>query len=188
MATTAAPTSVGKIVQVIGPVIDVEFEADTLPDLRELRAAGECRFAAPIQVVLEVAPLADVYTVAGRLQTTLELVCSRCLDPFQEELDSAFRLTLTQGKPEPSADDSAADRAVDPAEIGQIEFLGDAIDFRDVIQEQVLLALPMRALCHEDCQGLCASCGQPKRLGDCGCMPETGDPRLAVLKQLKLER
>ena len=33
MATTAAPTTVGKIVQVIGPVIDVAFENDHLPEL-----------------------------------------------------------------------------------------------------------------------------------------------------------
>ncbi|MES2523340.1 MAG: F0F1 ATP synthase subunit beta [Gemmatimonadota bacterium] len=33
MATTAAPATVGKIVQVIGPVIDVEFETDMLPEL-----------------------------------------------------------------------------------------------------------------------------------------------------------
>ncbi len=33
MATTAAPTTVGQIVQVIGPVIDVAFENDHLPEL-----------------------------------------------------------------------------------------------------------------------------------------------------------
>ena len=33
MATTAAPSTIGKIVQVIGPVIDVEFETDMLPEL-----------------------------------------------------------------------------------------------------------------------------------------------------------
>ncbi len=32
-ATTTAPANIGKVVQVIGPVLDVEFEADKLPEL-----------------------------------------------------------------------------------------------------------------------------------------------------------
>ena len=55
MATTAAPTSVGKIVQVIGPVIDVEFEADTLPELyNALRIKGIAPDGNNIDVVVEV--------------------------------------------------------------------------------------------------------------------------------------
>jgi len=55
MATTAAPTSVGKIVQVIGPVIDVEFEADTLPELyNALRIKGTAPDGNEIDVVVEV--------------------------------------------------------------------------------------------------------------------------------------
>ena len=55
MATTAAPTSVGKIVQVIGPVIDVEFEADTLPELyNALRIKGIAPDGNEIDVVVEV--------------------------------------------------------------------------------------------------------------------------------------
>ncbi len=55
MATTAAPTSVGKIVQVIGPVIDVEFEADTLPELyNALRIKAIAPDGNEIDVVVEV--------------------------------------------------------------------------------------------------------------------------------------
>ncbi|MEP6766266.1 MAG: F0F1 ATP synthase subunit beta [Gemmatimonadaceae bacterium] len=55
MATTAAPTSVGKIVQVIGPVIDVEFEADTLPELyNALRINGVAPDGSTVDVVVEV--------------------------------------------------------------------------------------------------------------------------------------
>ena len=55
MATTVAPTSVGKIVQVIGPVIDVEFEADTLPELyNALRIHGVAPDGNMVDVVVEV--------------------------------------------------------------------------------------------------------------------------------------
>lgn len=55
MATTAAPTNVGKIVQVIGPVIDVEFQADTLPELyNALRIKATAPDGNLIDVVVEV--------------------------------------------------------------------------------------------------------------------------------------
>jgi len=44
MATTAATQNIGRVVQVIGPVLDVEFSADSLPELYnalELTVVGE---------------------------------------------------------------------------------------------------------------------------------------------------
>ena len=55
MATTAAPATVGKIVQVIGPVIDVEFETDMLPELyNALRIETTSPGGQPIRVTVEV--------------------------------------------------------------------------------------------------------------------------------------
>ncbi len=55
MATTAAPASVGKIVQVIGPVLDVEFGTGELPELyNALRITGETPGGQAINVVVEV--------------------------------------------------------------------------------------------------------------------------------------
>jgi F-type H+-transporting ATPase subunit beta len=55
MATTAAPTAVGKIAQVIGPVIDVTFETEGLPELyNALRITGRAPDGSTIDVVAEV--------------------------------------------------------------------------------------------------------------------------------------
>ena len=55
MATAAAPTAVGKIVQVIGPVIDVAFETDHLPELfNAVRVEGTAPDGTPVRVVAEV--------------------------------------------------------------------------------------------------------------------------------------
>jgi uncharacterized protein len=171
-----------------GAQLKASLDAETLPELKALNAKGECRFTAPIQVKLQIEPLADVYAVVGRVQTSLELVCNRCLEQFQEALQSEFRLTLSPEAPGANSIAGPVEREVDPAAVEQVFFQADEFDFRDLVQEQILLALPMRPLCREDCQGLCASCGRPKRLGNCGCIRETGDPRLAVLKRLKLDR
>jgi F-type H+/Na+-transporting ATPase subunit beta len=55
MATTAAPTTIGKVVQVIGPVLDVEFEAEQLPELyNALEIKGRTDTGDIIRVVCEV--------------------------------------------------------------------------------------------------------------------------------------
>ena len=63
---------------------------------------------------------------------------------------------------------------------------GDRLDLGEVVREQVLLALPLKPLCREDCRGLCPRCGQNRNLGPCGCPPpeEPGDPRLEPLRKL----
>ena len=61
------------------------------------------------------------------------------------------------------------------------------IDLTEAVQEQILLSLPLRPLCREDCKGLCPGCGEDLNKGACGCSGKAVDPRLAVLGNLKLE-
>ena len=55
MATATAIHNIGKVVQVIGPVLDVEFEAEHLPELyNALEIAGKSESGDPIHVIAEV--------------------------------------------------------------------------------------------------------------------------------------
>ena len=49
-------------------------------------------------------------------------------------------------------------------------------------------ALPVNPLCKTDCKGLCPQCGTNLNNGTCGCIPDEGDPRLAVLRGLTLHK
>ena len=51
----------------------------------------------------------------------------------------------------------------------------------------LLVALPLKPLCREDCAGLCPQCGANLNEGPCGCEPDTEDDRWAALRELKLE-
>ncbi|MGB9809870.1 MAG: YceD family protein, partial [Caldanaerobacter sp.] len=48
----------------------------------------------------------------------------------------------------------------------------------------VILSLPMKFLCKEDCKGLCPICGTNLNYGSCSCKREDIDPRLEVLSKL----
>jgi F-type H+-transporting ATPase subunit beta len=53
--TTATATHTGKIVQVIGPVLDVAFDSDALPELyNAIEIKGTTESGQPVRVVAEV--------------------------------------------------------------------------------------------------------------------------------------
>ena len=167
--------------------LEVECPADRFPVLRQMMSAGECEFAAPIQIRLNAARIGEMVEVEGEFQTSLQLSCGRCLKQFLSPLQAAFALTYTQ---ETSAADSGGGSKRAPAdaeEAGLLRFRGDSVDLRDGIQEQVILSLPLRPLCGEECRGLCPRCGADLNQGSCSCRPASADNAFAALRKLTLE-
>jgi uncharacterized protein len=108
-----------------------------------------------------------------------ELLCARCVEPVPTPLAGNFDLIF---RPQ-DADADARERAItlDETEIGYYEESGLLLE--DVVREQVLLSLPTRTLCKEDCKGLCPRCGQNLNLQTCSCNP-ISDPRWNALAGL----
>jgi uncharacterized protein len=108
-----------------------------------------------------------------------ELLCARCVEPVATPLAGNFDLIF---RPQ-AADAEAGERAItlDETEIGYYEESGLLLE--DVVREQVLLSLPSRTLCKEDCKGLCPRCGQNLNLATCSCKP-TADPKWNALASL----
>jgi uncharacterized protein len=117
----------------------------------------------------------------GRLAAGLELQCARCLDPVKQDVKREFELLyrplgVDAGRDEISVTDAEA-------EIGYYQ--GEGILLEDVLREQVLLALPMRITCREDCKGLCPQCGKNLNQERCSCNAPVEDPRWNALKELR---
>jgi uncharacterized protein len=72
--------------------------------------------------------------------------------------------------------------------LGLSYYSTDEIDLAPLIAEQVILALPTRPLCSEDCRGLCEQCGINLNREACDCFVESGDPRMAIFRTLKVGR
>ena len=104
-------------------------------------------------------------------------LCARCLEPVAQPLAGDFDLIF---RPE-GVDADPGERAIteDETEIGYYGESGLLLE--DAVREQVLLTLPGRALCREDCKGLCPHCGNNRNLAPCECAEKPMDPRLAVL-------
>lgn len=108
--------------------------------------------------------------------------CARCLEAARVRSVGTVRYLFSLDP----HDGEDTDDGPDDGEISVIHidaFEGE-IDLADMIWEVLLLGLPERVLCREDCKGLCPICGADLNAGSCGCVPDTSDPRLAVLKDL----
>jgi uncharacterized protein len=142
---------------------------------------AEMKQVDPLEVNATAELLEEQIRVAGEIETKVELVCARCLEPVVDEVHRSFDLfysPLPKGeKPE------EARLKEDDAEIGFFE--GEGLFLADVLREQVLLALPMKVICRADCRGLCPNCGANLNHEECRCETHAADPRLAPLARLK---
>lgn len=127
---------------------------------------------------------AGEYQVEGLLGGTLQVPCSRCLEPFSLSLASHVDVRLL-----PAAQLEASDEHEVRDDDLTIEFYRDeTIDLAALVREQCYLALPMKPLCRPDCRGLCPQCGANLNQTTCSCDQTWVDPRLAALKALVPDR
>ena len=124
--------------------------------------------------------ISDVRLV-GHLATQIELNCARCLDPVVRDLEREFDLLYRPQGVDRKGDEAAIHEP--DTEIGYYQ--GDGVLLEDVLREQVLLAAPYKAVCRDECKGLCPRCGRNLNLETCNCADATGDERWAALKDIK---
>ena len=170
-----------------GLLLKEDLDPLQLKDLKALQEKEVCHFKGLLAVELQVTPLAQMLVVKGRIQTTLSLTCGRCLAAAHSPVQGVFELTFKRAQPGDDPDPLTEPQELQSEEMGLVFFDGDAIDFRDVIQEQVILAIPMQPLCRGDCRGLCPRCGADLNRGPCDCHANDIDPRLAILKSIKFD-
>jgi uncharacterized protein len=119
--------------------------------------------------------------VKGHLATCLDLNCARCLDPVTQDVKREFDLLYRPLGTDAGRDEISVTDA--EAEIGYYE--GEGILLEDVVREQVLLAVPLKVTCRENCKGLCPRCGKNLNYGPCDCTVEIEEPRWGALKEIR---
>jgi uncharacterized protein len=117
----------------------------------------------------------------GRLSAGLEMQCARCLEPVRQDVVRDFELLYRPLGADAGRDELSVTDA--EAEIGYYQ--GEGILLEDVLREQVLLALPLKVTCSEDCRGLCLHCGKNLNQEKCSCAVPMEDPRWAALREIR---
>jgi uncharacterized protein len=119
--------------------------------------------------------------VKGRVATSLELSCARCLEPVEQDVEREFDLLYR-----PLGADAGRDEmSITDAEAEISYYQGEGIQLEDVVREQLLLAAPLKVTCQENCKGLCPHCGKNLNEGQCDCTVEVEEPRWSALKEIR---
>jgi len=104
----------------------------------------------------------DRISLKGEVSARYATRCSRCLKPVALSVEGAEIDAVYAKQPDPD----------DPDLYG---FEGHALDLEDAVRDAVLLEMPRRFLCREDCKGLCPRCGADLNQGACTCQEGLSD-------------
>jgi uncharacterized protein len=141
------------------------------------------RQTAPLRWSATAERAGEEIRIAGSLATMVEMSCSRCLEPAAVEIKKSFDLFFRQGDEELFDEDD--DVELDEEATRTAFFTGTELALGDILREQVVLSLPMKALCKVDCRGLCPKCGANRNLSTCSCSEESFNPQMETLLDIK---
>jgi uncharacterized protein len=138
----------------------------------------------PIRVQLDLSRTGRILLVKSRVEARVRCTCARCLDSFALTLSSEFKMSL---RPRPDPNSAPAEETELSREDLETDFYdGEEVDVTPLIQDQILLTLPPKVVCREDCRGLCQRCGINLNRETCQCAGAEADPRFASLKHFRV--
>lgn len=135
----------------------------------------------PLEVHCELSKSGDLISAKGWVKGKMHLACDRCLKPIENDFKSFFEIHY-RPQPEELLEEG---EEFPEEEVDVVYFVGDLLDVADQIRQTVLLSVPMRALCKDDCQGLCGGCGKDLNIDQCHCAESPSDSRWSKLKNWK---
>ncbi len=147
-----------------------KIQLDHTADFSDLDVNGEKPFRDPVKITGVIQNIAEVVFMDATVQATEYTVCDRCATDVVKHLSVPMQHTFV---PELENEDDD----------GYIVVPDMILDLDALAREDLLLDLPSKVLCREDCKGLCPQCGKNLNDGPCDCK-EPVDPRLAGLLSL----
>jgi uncharacterized protein len=128
----------------------------------------------------------------AKIEGYLTLPCHRCLEDARVPLSIPLH-TIFVPQPKvpiedmsPDGDGPAEDDAGEADDLDFAHHDGEIVDLAPIVREYIILAVPLRILCKDDCLGLCQSCGTDLNVSSCSCAPAPVLGPLAALKNIKL--
>jgi uncharacterized protein len=163
--------------------LDVSLPAGAIDYAPDITQSGPLQVTGSADLLVEQRGPRDFVQdirIRAHYKGNFEQLCARCLDPVPQPLEGDFDLIFRPA----DADAQPGEHVIteDETEIGYYGQSGLLLE--DAVREQVLLTLPPRSLCQQDCKGLCPHCGANRNLNPCACVEKPVDPRLAALAAL----
>lgn len=119
--------------------------------------------SANLKITGKVSNLSERLQVTADVDSDIKTFCDRCLVPIQTKLTFAIEEVVGEN---------------------EITMNGTVLDIGDIARRNFFANLPMKFLCQENCNGLCANCGENLNIKKCDCEHDIIDERFAALKKL----
>jgi len=141
-------------------------------ELKPVYGAEKLNFIGPVHFNFNIENVDMKLNVKGKVCGKIGLICNRCLTKFERKVEVMLDEVFSSDKNE-----------LDEDEVFRIK--NEKIDIGFVVEQAFLLSLPMKAVCSDECKGLCVKCGKNLNLGPCNCTKKEIDIRLLKLKEFK---
>ena len=139
-------------------------------DMSDCYFNGGFPFTESVVISGEVKNSTDIVSLVAKAEFTLNLACDRCAKEFKRTFSIPIEHVLVTELNDDDNDDFIV--------IDSFHY-----DLEPLVNEDILLSLPMKVLCREDCVGICHRCGKDLNDGPCDCGRDY-DPRWDALQQL----
>ncbi len=128
-------------------------------------------FTEPVHLSGKVTNRAGIVSLSYTASAIAHTVCDRCLAPIDTPVVFGFEHILVKQV----NDDSNDELVVVPNLV---------LDLDELASSDIILELPSKVLCKEDCKGICPTCGINLNEKSCNCTQKRVDPRLEILSKL----
>lgn len=150
-----------------GSVLNVEHSLD----MSNVDFMGNYPLKNPVKINGTVSNKASVVSLNLFIEYTFAAPCDRC------GVDTEHNHTVIV--------DKLLATAIERQESDTIITVPDMkLDVDEFVYSEVILDLPSKHLCNDNCKGICFKCGKNLNEGECGCEIREVDPRLAKLMEL----
>ncbi len=113
-------------------------------------------------------------SIKGTGTVTLIIPCDRCLEPVETKIPLHIEKEISFNEETDGVEDQEEKDYID----------GYNLDVDKLVFGEILVLIPAKTLCKEDCKGLCFKCGANLNVKECGCDRESLDPRMSVFKDI----
>jgi len=119
------------------------------------------RFSGPVTVDAELDKGANHLLLRGQIEVQSSFECDRCLTRVARQISPSYQMYYVWNEPDASR--------YDPSEVQVLPPGLSVIGLDEDVRQTVLVSLPLKNLCREDCKGLCPHCGKNLNDGPCTC-------------------
>ena len=151
-----------------------EFIFESKLDISDFEPTeGIVSFPKEVDVKLEIKNILQSVSLTLKVNVLYFTVCDRCAKDITVPIEFEFESAVKVGSELEILDDDIL--VIDSS---------DSLDLKELVINVLLMNLPMKTLCSEDCKGLCSDCGIDLNVSECDCKKNKIDPRLSALKKL----